>query len=299
MDLALVCRVFFGAGAAVSLGGALNPSFRSRIMTYGSRSTKITSSPKKRKRLSPYGLFHEISILQVPHTWFIHYYIASVGSSIFWLHQMITRGVILRLITPISSSQDVLENRTQILLAWLLMFIQGTRRLYESVIFTKPTKSTMWFGLWIIGIIFYFFIGIAVWIEGFTQLDCTSWRNYCSAFSATSLKSITAILMFILASTVQHICHRHLAGLKKYSLPNHWLFDWIVCPHYASECFIYLAITFISAPSGLLFNRTVSMGLIFVVSNLAVTADSTKNWYAENFGKDSVQRKWRMVPFLY
>jgi len=98
---------------------------------------------------------------------------------------------------------------------------------------------------------------------------------------------------------MQHDCHMYLAGLKKYTLPQRYLFRLIVCPHYTSECLIYLAIAIVAAPEGQSLNKTVLAGLAFVVSNLAVTADSTRKWYVEKFGEESLKGRWRMLPFVY
>lgn len=54
----------------------------------------------------------------------------------------------------------------QLTLSWTLMALQGSRRLYESFTLTKPSQSKMWVGLWAIGIAYYLFMGISVWIEG-------------------------------------------------------------------------------------------------------------------------------------
>ena len=105
--------------------------------------------------------------------------------------------------------------------------------------------------------------------------------------------------MFLVASWVQYTCHEYLAALRKYSIPHHSFFNRIVCPHYTAECFIYLALAIISAPHGRTLNASVSAGLLFVVSNLAVTADSAWNWYSEKFGQEGVRNRWRMVPYLY
>jgi 3-oxo-5-alpha-steroid 4-dehydrogenase 3 len=117
--------------------------------------------------------------------------------------------------------------------------------------------------------------------------------------SLPSAKTAIAIPVFIVASTVQHSCHKHLASLKKYTLPQSRLFHSTVCPHYTSECLIYIALTLLSAPQGQLVNRTVFAGLGFVVSNLAVTADATRTWYVEKFGAEKLKGRWRMVPYLY
>jgi 3-oxo-5-alpha-steroid 4-dehydrogenase 3 len=117
--------------------------------------------------------------------------------------------------------------------------------------------------------------------------------------SRPSTKTCIAFPLFTLASVVQHDCHVYLAGLEKYTLPQRHLFRFVVCPHYTSECIIYVAIAIVAAPEGQAFNRTVLAGLAFVVSNLAVTADSTWKWYAERFGSSSLEGRWRMLPYIF
>jgi 3-oxo-5-alpha-steroid 4-dehydrogenase 3 len=102
-----------------------------------------------------------------------------------------------------------------------------------------------------------------------------------------------------MASGLQHDCHHHLASLKKYTIPSHPLFTWLVCPHYTAECFIYLSLAFLSAPQGELLNKTVASALVFVVINLGITASTTKQWYSEKFGVDSVRQKWKMIPGIF
>ena len=117
--------------------------------------------------------------------------------------------------------------------------------------------------------------------------------------SRPSLKTVIAVPLFLLASAVQHGCHKHLASLEKYTLPPNVFFRSVVCPHYTSECLVYVAIAIAAAPKGQMMNRTVLAGLGFVVSNLAVTADSTRKWYVEKFGEEQLKGRWRMIPYLY
>jgi 3-oxo-5-alpha-steroid 4-dehydrogenase 3 len=105
--------------------------------------------------------------------------------------------------------------------------------------------------------------------------------------------------MFLVASGIQHNCHKHLASLEKYTLPSQFWFQWALCPHYTSECLIYVAIAIAAAPPGQMLNNTVLAGLGFVASNLAVTADSTRKWYIEKFGIEKVADRWRMIPYVY
>lgn len=108
-----------------------------------------------------------------------------------------------------------------------------------------------------------------------------------------------AAVLFVLATSKQSQCHRHLASLKKYTLPSEGWFRHIVCPHYTAECLIYLSLSFVAAPQGKMVNQTVLLGLVFVAVNLGATAAGTKKWYSSKFGEDKVRDKWRMIPFVF
>lgn len=65
------------------------------------------------------------------------------------------------------------------------------------------------------------------------------------------------------------------------------------------ECLIYLSLAMISAPKGAIFNKTMVAALIFVSTNLGVTASTSKEWYENKFGEQAVAGRWNMIPFLY
>lgn len=117
--------------------------------------------------------------------------------------------------------------------------------------------------------------------------------------SLPSLKTCIGMALFVVGSALQHECHVYLASLKKYTLPQHPLFRKAVCPHYASECVIYLALTLIAAPKNRILNKTLAVGLGFVIVNLAAAADSSRKWYAQKFGTELLQNRWRMVPYVW
>lgn len=58
----------------------------------------------------------------------------------------------------------------QVVTCWVLMMIQGCRRLYECLVFSKPSSSQMWFVHWLLGVAFYLAATIAIWIEGTGKL---------------------------------------------------------------------------------------------------------------------------------
>lgn len=114
-----------------------------------------------------------------------------------------------------------------------------------------------------------------------------------------SLRTFFCLPLFLLASGLQHDCHHYLFSLEKYTLPTHPLFSKIVSPHYTAECGIYLSLAFLAAPAGEMVNKTLLSCLAFVTMNLGVTAGTSKEWYMQKFGEDSMRGKWNMLPGLY
>jgi len=164
MDPALFCQMFYTIGTAIDVGGPVIPAFREYIMNYGSRTT--TSTPSSSSPQNILARFLEyVGSFQVPHTWFTHYYVISVASSVFWAVQIYMQGTAFNFLASFSNSRSSTMTANQAFTAWLLMAIQGARRLYESIALMKPTQSKMWAGLWIIGMAFYVCMGISVWIE--------------------------------------------------------------------------------------------------------------------------------------
>ncbi|RDL40407.1 3-oxo-5-alpha-steroid 4-dehydrogenase-like protein [Venustampulla echinocandica] len=261
MDPALVCKLFFVLSTTVLLGGVLVPSMRESIMNYGSRLSNTNPKTKDSKQKGVVtSLMDFVASLKVPHPWFTHFYVVSVASSIFWAFQITTRGFAFQYLASHSHDGYGGMSVNQAFLAWLFMAIQGIRRAYESFTLTKPSQSKMWVGLWILGIAYYIFMGVSVWIEGIGALNESRPLIEMLEFSRPSIKTLIASHLFVLGSAAQHICHKHLASLKKYTLPNHPFFRFLICPHYTSECLIYVAIAIVATPEGQIMNRTMLAG---------------------------------------
>lgn len=86
----------------------------------------------------------------------------------FWMAQLLTKGMAFRLICEIGNSHRLGKGVTanQIALTWFLMLLQTMRRLFETSFLAKPSTSQMWVLHWILGIVFYLAIGIAIWVDG-------------------------------------------------------------------------------------------------------------------------------------
>lgn len=168
----LLCQSCFIFATVAVLTVAATPASTRRLLTqYGARSA--TKPSKGRQDDESQGdafarfLDWATSFGQVPHSWFIHFYILSVLSSIFWAWQYYVDGSVLDFLarSQAASAGDAMT-MNQVALTWLLMGLQGTRRLYEYLFVTKPSSSTMWIVHWLLGSAYYVGVGVAVWIEG-------------------------------------------------------------------------------------------------------------------------------------
>lgn len=70
----------------------------------------------------------------------------------------------------------------QVKITWAMMLVQGVRRLYESLTLSTSSSgnkntSKMQAWHWILGLLFYIAMSIAVWIEGIRK---QSYRVYIS-----------------------------------------------------------------------------------------------------------------------
>jgi 3-oxo-5-alpha-steroid 4-dehydrogenase 3 len=313
IDVSFVLKSFYLGTAGAILVAYKIPILKDRFLAYGARSAAsktghgAASRDVRSKEKSPslpfthgFGplnaIFDFVASLQVPHGWFLSFYFISVASSMLWQFQLLTRGFLYQNIADWTHRQHASMSLDRIALCWFLMAFQGTRRLWECIILTRPSHSKMWVFHWLAGVLFYFATGISIWIEGIPLLESTAWTFDDMQLSAPSPCLWLCLPAFLIASLVQNRAHAHLASLKKYTLPSHPAFEKILCPHYTAECVLYLAVTFLAAPQGHLVNSTMLSATLFVVVNLGITADISKAWAMEKFGEERIKGKWRMVP---
>ena len=164
--LVQVCFVF--AAVSVLTVAALPASTRRILTQYGARSS--TEKPADGQRDILADFFSTVTTYgQVPHSWFIHFYILSVCSSVFWAWQLVSDGHVLKYIVMTQARSQPATNSMslqQVVIAWSLVSLQGMRRLCEYLSFTKPSSSQMWVVHWLLGSAYYVGMGVALWIEG-------------------------------------------------------------------------------------------------------------------------------------
>lgn len=268
-------------------------------------------------------LLDPVLSVKVPHWYFLHYYIVSLASSLFWGYQLWSQGRSIQWLHALNSYREEKAGMSQhqVWLCWGLMLVQSSRRLLESLSVDTSTRATMPISIYLIGLLFYLVVNVALWIEGLGKylfmknakkrnLDRSAAHFYITdsilpgkvdagpSWLSSTMTSMLLVI-FLAASVLQSICHRHLASLRKYSLPSHILFRYIVCPHYLMECIIYLALACLAASTRLPANATMLCATAFVVVNLGVVADTTRNWWGFKFGPEAIRERWRMIPFVW
>ena len=307
----VLLQIFYLTASATILFVYLTPALNRRFLAYGARETEPASDKEEQesRSISPESvtaidrLLDRVAAIRVPHNWFAHFYVVSTASSAFWAYQVLTRGFVYTYLASLAPDSEDPDPCVQVAGCWALLAMQGLRRLYECL--RQPQGSSkMWVGHYAIGIAFYLATGIAIWIEGLPSLKAFNALGRGLAYtpsppSPPSISDILANGVFWGAWADQHIIHQHLRSLKKYTLPTHPTFQWVITPHYTCECMIYLSLAFLSRPSGCYLNYTMTAAFIFVVVNLGISADGTKRWMRMKFGAANVAAKWRMIPWVW
>ncbi|OBA18174.1 uncharacterized protein OGAPODRAFT_5832 [Ogataea polymorpha] len=200
--------------------------------------------------------------LYVPKKWFTHFYEFSLALS--------TAGLIW-----------VFANHSFCLihLVCMLTFFQSLKRVYECLFVSKfsPTAKVH-VTHYLAGLLFYVWADVLPILS--SELPDSTLKRSPSAFS------YFCALLALLLSYDQYINHKHLASLKKYTMPHDGLFKYICCAHYFDEVSIYLC--------HFLIQQNVSSFLVFVwtLVNLSASATQSYNFY----GKPA---KAAIIPFIY
>lgn len=155
------CQAYYVLSSIIIVSIQVLPAdLRTALLDYGARQQNST----RKSRIA-----WLLDCLQVPHSWFLHFYILSLGLSAFWGWQYYTRGWVLTEIAQAQvkgSGNGLSMDISQVRVAWGLMGLQGGRRLYESLFILRAGKSPMSSIHWLVGLSFYAAMSISIWIEG-------------------------------------------------------------------------------------------------------------------------------------
>lgn len=155
------------------------PALRNRFLAYGARSSLQPAIVKEKEAIQPKKassdvlstVLDKVETLRVPHSWFASFYTISVIGSLFWAAELLNRGPAFKSLSRYVMAKEHVMTSNQVKLAWFMMCIQGSRRLYECLAISKPSASQMWFGHWLLGILFYVGTSIAIWVEGIRKFE--------------------------------------------------------------------------------------------------------------------------------
>lgn len=244
---------------AISLGVLLARSLPVRI-----REPYIKYGKTYREAKDNRSLILQPARFRVPKSWFYHFYAICLIWSTIWIAKLARAE----------------PSQKRVFLPLLLLLVQSVRRLYECLNVQPRTSAQIWLGHYLIGVSYYTILPFAIF------------SNCATDLLPTDLQISIGLGLFVISSYTQYQCHKYLASLPKYTLPTKALFSDILCPHYMAETGIYVSL-FVLLPSADLFAN-----LVWVIVDLAIAAESSSNWYQQQFGKRVTQR-WVMLPFLY
>lgn len=205
--------------------------------------------------------FDFITCWRVPKSWFAHFYIlSSILCLSLWM--CVLNG---------SHSPSAI----------LYMYsIQSARRLWECYfVETMSPVAKMHVFHYAAGLMFYLSVGYLV----FDSLNDSTVKMFQVCLASS---------LFSLSSHRQYTCHRYLASLVKYSLPQQGLFKRVACPHYLYEVLIYFSFWLTDMSSVLAWAT-----LLFTAVNLSVSAEQTKIHYCKKFGSHAP--KYAIFPGLF
>ncbi len=112
----------------------------------------------------------------VPHDYFWTFYFLCTSLSAFWFGEIIfLRGDFYQAIADRTDPRGTFMSFEQLKITWVMLLVQGLRRLHECLNLSPPSDadddkkrspSQMWIGFWVLGVLFYTFLNVAIWIEG-------------------------------------------------------------------------------------------------------------------------------------
>ncbi|CAH1159397.1 unnamed protein product [Phaedon cochleariae] len=251
-------------------------------------------------------------VIDLPKSWFRHFYWVAVISYTFILYQATQVYVFGN--EPSHRFLEFLqclcgENRpahttaTHIFLALILMTLQAYRRFYDTHFISVYSKnSVMNLSHYLVGIIHYPGSALAVICEApnFTHKALSS--SVDLDISQLSYTDIAAVIIFLWAWWHQHKTTKILADLRKnekgdlvsndHKVPYGDWFDYLSAPHQNAEILMYFSITIL-----LWYNITWFFVFAWVLSNQVETILLSHWWYQETFDKFPKNRK-ALIPLI-
>ncbi|XP_023338447.1 polyprenol reductase [Eurytemora carolleeae] len=247
-----------------------------------------------------------ISLIQVPKSWFTHFYIFSSIYTPFLLFLAIRTYMLNEPVhEPVRQALDFLctesrESRTDkesVLLVLTLLCLQCFRRLYECVFVNSKSNSLMNVLHYTVGFAHYFCAGTGVLCEApqFANSGSSSLLNLGVLWTPINL---FLILVFLWAWYFQLRTHLIFSELKKktkggHGIPEGSLFSLVSCPHYLCEIIIYTVFMLLLGPR----HQTMLFVCCWVWVNQILAALMSHTWYKNKF-KEYPSNRRAIFPYI-
>ena len=207
----------------------------------------------------------------------------------------------------------------------ILLSLHLTRRLYEClVVHAWNTNSKMHLAGYLLGMLHYFLIPLV--FLGAPACLGDKWATISEQSIRNTGKSfMISALVFLFGTWSQYQQYRHhclLASLRRTPPPSNmqkgekgprdyttpplelW-FRHVSCPHYLAEILIYTAFAVAIDVERSTTRHQVDddlrhwVLLLWVTTNLSVSAKRSHSWYAQNFAEYTKTKRAAIVPYLY
>ncbi|CAD7082377.1 unnamed protein product [Hermetia illucens] len=271
----------------------IKQSFRYGKMSYKGDQSRITS------------------LLEIPKSWFKHFYVFSLIWSIaavalaarcYLVSLQSAPTVVLWFLDIVTGSKErqVEVDSTTCLIAVVLIFLQCARRWYEThfiQIFSSKSKINL--SHYLVGYFHYFasITGIIANAEGFVR------GSNARPVKITDLNilGIVAVMLFLYSWLQQYLSNLTLVNLRKskdgkvvtedHLMPQGGWFEDVSSPHMLFEVLMYVALMLLMP-----YSVTMRYAALWVLSNQVETAWLTHKWYQQTFGSKYPKRRKAIFP---
>ncbi|XP_058458837.1 polyprenol reductase [Malaya genurostris] len=251
-----------------------------------------------------------VSLLEVPKSWFKHFYIFAAlwsASAFYFMVNAyfagkVTPGYVIDFLDIMATTKrTVRTSPTETMVALMLITMQCWRRFYETwfvQVFSNRLKINL--SAYLVGYVHYFgtIVVILSQAEGFVRTD-GSLLPYRFELSP---RIALWVAIFFYAWQYQFQSNLILANMRKdrtgqvvsqkHSIPRGGYFELISSPHMFFEIVMYVALYVIIAR-----NTSAIYVLAWVLSNQVMNAWLTHQWYRENF-KDYPPARRAVFPYV-
>lgn len=209
----------------------------------------------------------------------------------------------------------------------VLLLLHLCRRAYECVYIHAWGNGKMHIGGYFLGLLHYAVVPFVV-----VDSDWCCGEDIAVSYQPSKrdiFEMALGTLLCCYGQAQQHAHHKILAGLRKggaksleqYSIPSGRWFSYVSCPHYFAEILIYAAFAIMLHPLAVnasscetlkLINLPASAAsllglrsykhlvlLVWVATNLTVSARTSHEWYLHRFGSKYPRHRKAIIPLIF